>query len=170
MEIFIESAKRFKKIYPDANLKDFIEKLLLQDQSGDPEKDKEEEQEEVLKLNMMSLHGSKGLEFDTVYLIGIEEELLPHKRCLDENRDIEEERRLLYVGITRARKDLIMSRCFERQLYGKKLTRHPSRFLDKMQDLYLEQNRVLLGHLTQEEATDYKKNFFEGLMDSISSS
>jgi DNA helicase-2/ATP-dependent DNA helicase PcrA len=70
-------------------------------------------------LSLMTLHLAKGLEFDTVFMIGMEEGVLPHSRSLDDPFELEEERRLCYVGITRARKRLCLSRCLTRQSFGR---------------------------------------------------
>ncbi|MFO0003406.1 MAG: 3'-5' exonuclease, partial [bacterium] len=85
--------------------------------------------EERHEVTLMTLHSSKGLEYDYVYLVGMEEELLPHKKTIAENSDINEERRLCYVGITRARKRLVMTHAKQRKLYGRDIPRHPSRFV-----------------------------------------
>ncbi len=103
--------------------------------------DDEKENPDVVTLS--TLHGAKGLEFDTVFLIGCEEGLLPHSRTIDAratdvvptatgdhvSADIEEERRLFYVGVTRAKKRLTISRAKARVLRGKPVARTPSRFL-----------------------------------------
>jgi superfamily I DNA/RNA helicase len=87
------------------------------------------------RVTLSSLHGAKGLEFDHVFLAGCEEGLLPHSRTLDARatdaspQDIEEERRLFYVGVTRARETLVLSRAKARGLRGKTVARTPSRFL-----------------------------------------
>ncbi len=97
----------------------------------------EQEEDAGNVVTLSTLHGSKGLEFDLVFLIGCEEGLLPHARTLDsrvtdatpEAADIEEERRLFYVGVTRARERLYVSRAKARVLRGKPVPRTPSRFL-----------------------------------------
>jgi DNA helicase-2/ATP-dependent DNA helicase PcrA len=87
------------------------------------------------RVTLSTLHGAKGLEFDHVFLAGCEEGLLPHSRTLDTRateaapQDIEEERRLFYVGVTRARESLVLSRAKTRGLRGKLVARTPSRFL-----------------------------------------
>ena len=164
---FIDSAKRFEEFFKDgATLTNFLEKLLLQD-SQDP-RDKEDEDDDVRtnEVTLMTLHSSKGLEFDTVYLVGMEEELLPHKRSLQEG-NVAEERRLCYVGITRAQRKLIMTYCKERKIYGNNVTRHKSRFINELdkKGFFLEQDRESFGHLgSEEEIKEYKSNFFSGLM------
>jgi DNA helicase II / ATP-dependent DNA helicase PcrA len=90
-----------------------------------------DEYDEDVTVSLMTLHSAKGLEFDAVYLAGLEEGLLPHSRSIDTNADIEEERRLFYVGMTRAKKDLLISRATYRRSYGEDRMRAslPSRFL-----------------------------------------
>jgi ATP-dependent DNA helicase UvrD/PcrA len=80
-------------------------------------------------VSVMTLHMSKGLEFDYVFIVGCEEGLLPHSRSMDATLDIEEERRLLYVGITRARKQVVLSWARVRALYGREVYQVPSGFL-----------------------------------------
>jgi DNA helicase-2/ATP-dependent DNA helicase PcrA len=83
-------------------------------------------------VTLSTLHASKGLEWPVVFLIGCEEELLPHKGMQGEAQNLPEERRLCYVGITRAREKLTMSRCKTRSSRGKSLPRTPSRFLEDL--------------------------------------
>lgn len=163
---FIESAERFTKFYgEDANLDTFVEKLLLQD-SQDTSDEEEEDDVRANEVTMMTLHSSKGLEFDTVYLLGMEEEILPHKRSITEG-NVSEERRLCYVGITRAQSKLIMTYCKQRKIHGTISPRHKSRFvieLDK-EGFFKEQDRESFGQFdTQEEVEEYKKGFFSNLM------
>jgi superfamily I DNA/RNA helicase len=115
----------------------------------------------------MTLHASKGLEFDNVFLAGMEEELLPHKKTIVENSDINEERRLCYVGITRARKKLIMTYAKERKIYGKMIPRFKSRFVIELVHCYKEIDRTNFGDMSEEEVKDFKKSFFGNLMDSL---
>jgi DNA helicase-2/ATP-dependent DNA helicase PcrA len=81
------------------------------------------------KVTLMTLHQAKGLEFDTVFLIGLEEGILPHSRSLLEAKDISEEIRLAYVGITRARKHLYLVHALSRKNYGVRNMSLPSRIL-----------------------------------------
>ncbi|MHB8878884.1 MAG: ATP-dependent helicase [Myxococcaceae bacterium] len=90
----------------------------------------EEEAPSGRKVSLMSLHGSKGLEFRLVFLIGVEEDLLPHGGMKGEPQNLEEERRLCYVGMTRARDKLYLTRAASRLKRGKLLPRTPSRFLE----------------------------------------
>jgi DNA helicase-2/ATP-dependent DNA helicase PcrA len=86
------------------------------------------------KVSVMTLHMSKGLEFDHVFIMGIEEGILPHSRSLNESSDIEEERRLLYVGITRAKKQACLSWARVRALYGRESFQYPSGFINEIRD------------------------------------
>ncbi len=166
VDAFIRSAERFMSYErQDYSLKNFIERVLLKD-SQDREEEEEEKKNEV---TMMTLHSSKGLEFDIVYLVGMEEETLPHKRTITMGEDIDEERRLCYVGITRARKKLIMTYCKERIIYGRKVPRNKSRFVKPLEgkNHFVEQDRTTFGHLTPEEAEQYKSDFFAGLLNKL---
>jgi DNA helicase-2/ATP-dependent DNA helicase PcrA len=92
----------------------------------------EEEAEEGEGVSLMSLHAAKGLEFPVVFLVGMEEDLLPCSGIQGEARDLEEERRLAYVGMTRAREELTLTRVVARVKRGKTLPRTPSRFLEDL--------------------------------------
>ena len=81
------------------------------------------------KCSVMTLHMSKGLEFDHVFILGLEEGILPHSRSMETSEDIEEERRLLYVGITRARQQVYLSWARVRALYGREIYQIPSGFI-----------------------------------------
>ena len=102
--------------------------------------------DEEVTVSLMTLHSAKGLEFDAVFLAGLEEGLLPHSRSQDQPEDIEEERRLCYVGMTRARKSLTISRAQYRRTYGEERLRAsmPSRFL---REIPLELMETVTGSL-----------------------
>jgi DNA helicase-2/ATP-dependent DNA helicase PcrA len=90
--------------------------------------------EESDRVTCMTLHAAKGLEFKNVFIIGCEEGLLPHKNSLGKAADLEEERRLLYVGITRAEEKLFLSYALTRYMGGEAVVREPSRFLNSLLD------------------------------------
>ncbi len=93
-----------------------------------------DEYDDTIAVSLMTLHSAKGLEFDAVYLAGLEEGLLPHNRALGTNAEVEEERRLFYVGMTRAKQSLLLSRSVYRRTYGEERLRAslPSRFLTEI--------------------------------------
>jgi DNA helicase II / ATP-dependent DNA helicase PcrA len=98
------------------------EKALMSRMTGEPGE----------RVSIMTLHMSKGLEFDHVFVPGLEEGILPHSRCMDTTREIEEERRLLYVGITRARKEVCLSWSRVRRIYGREEFQNPSGFIGEI--------------------------------------
>ncbi|WP_162691659.1 3'-5' exonuclease, partial [Haemophilus influenzae] len=108
------------------NLNQVVTRLTLRDMLERGEDDDDSDQ-----VQLMTLHASKGLEFPYVYLIGMEEGILPHQTSIDED-NVEEERRLAYVGITRAQKELTFSLCRERRQYGELVRPEPSRFLAEL--------------------------------------
>ncbi|CAL1239602.1 DNA helicase II [Candidatus Methylocalor cossyra] len=93
-------------------------------------------------VQLMTLHAAKGLEFDLVFVVGLEEGLFPSLQSLEDARRLEEERRLCYVGITRARRKLFLTYAETRRLYGKETYPRPSRFLREIPSEYLEEVRL----------------------------
>lgn len=125
IEQVINALASFEERNPTAGLADFLERIaLLEDNRRETGDDQPQD-----AVTLMSLHASKGLEFPQVFLVGLEEGLLPHHRSIDEDPEVAEERRLCYVGITRARERLTISRCLKRRKYGTWEEREPSRFL-----------------------------------------
>lgn len=90
------------------------------------------EQEETNPVTLMTLHAAKGLEFDTVFLVGLEEGLFPHSMSMNSRDELEEERRLCYVGITRAKKKLYLTYAKDRLFFGSRSSSLPSRFLSEI--------------------------------------
>ena len=93
-------------------------------------------------VQLMTLHSAKGLEFPMVFLVGMEENLFPHKMSLEESGRLEEERRLCYVGITRAMEKLYISYAESRRMYGNENYNSPSRFIREIPDEYMEEIRL----------------------------
>ena len=90
------------------------------------------------RLTLMTLHSAKGLEFPAVFIVGMEEGLLPHARSVDTEEDIQEERRLCYVGMTRAQRQLVLSNAARRATFGQWAPTLPSRFLDEIDEDQVE--------------------------------
>ncbi|TMX72493.1 DNA helicase Rep, partial [Vibrio parahaemolyticus] len=110
----------------EKTLKEVVQRLTLRDMM-----ERGEEDEDSDAVQLMTLHASKGLEFPYVYLIGSEEGILPHQTSIDED-NVEEERRLMYVGITRAQRELTFTMCKERRQFGELIKPTQSRFLDEL--------------------------------------
>jgi DNA helicase-2/ATP-dependent DNA helicase PcrA len=104
------------------------------------------------KVNLMTMHAAKGLEFDVVFLPGWEEGLFPHQKSLEEKGDfaLEEERRLAYVGITRAKKEAYISFAMKRSYHGDWMDALPSRFINEIPDDSVEKNEIDLDKTTED--------------------
>ena len=109
-------------------LENFLHEVALLQESSESDENKHP------GVLMMTLHAAKGLEFDTVILAGLEEGLLPSQRSLNAHEDLEEERRLMYVGMTRAKNHLIISSAHTRYTFGQLMDQAPSRFLQEIQN------------------------------------
>ena len=126
VEQIVNALGEYEQQAAKPRLNDFLDKLLLGEQDANDEKEKQ------LKKNaiaLMTMHSAKGLEFPEVYIVGLEEGILPHHRSLEEDASIDEERRLCYVGVTRAEERLTMSMSLTRMKWGKPRDTIPSRFL-----------------------------------------
>ena len=138
------SAEQFAGSEERGQLSDFLENVaLVSDVDGLQGGDDIEADEEAITL--ITLHQAKGLEYDAVFLIGLEEGMLPHSRSVDDPTQLQEERRLLYVGMTRARKRLYMFRAFQRRFRGQSGSQMASRFLQEIPDS-LVTTRDIRGH------------------------
>jgi ATP-dependent DNA helicase pcrA len=118
-------AKDFQDTNPSGTVEDFLEQVALVN-------DVDSFEQEEAKVTLMTLHAAKGLEFPIVFLCGLEEGLFPHSRTLMNPEEIEEERRLAYVGITRAEKELYISNATTRTVFGRTSSYLPSRFIDEI--------------------------------------
>ncbi|OEV09495.1 DNA helicase PcrA, partial [Streptomyces nanshensis] len=121
-------------------LADFLEQVaLVADSDQIPD---EEAEEESGVITLMTLHTAKGLEFPAVFLTGMEDGVFPHMRALGQTKELEEERRLAYVGITRARERLYLTRSVLRSVWGQPSYNPPSRFLEEIPDQYVDWRRT----------------------------
>ncbi|MBK5259963.1 MAG: UvrD-helicase domain-containing protein [Thermoanaerobaculia bacterium] len=130
----LNSAREFTEANPSATLGDYLDSLTLMS-----DLDRYESQKGV---TLMTLHAAKGLEFKVVFLTGMEEGVLPHSQSLEANDDLEEERRLCYVGMTRAREQLYCIHALERRLHGKFREQSPSSFLSEIPEEAREEVRL----------------------------
>lgn len=135
----------------DIGLDEAVSRLLLRDLL----EQQEEEKAGPDSVQLMTLHASKGLEFPHVFIIGMEENLLPHRVSIEED-NIAEERRLAYVGITRARETLTMTMALKRRQYGEQLRCEPSRFLDELppEDLQWQGGDADTAEANEQRATE----------------
>lgn len=139
---FISVALEFQQVNPDQGLEEFLAHISL---VTDIDSMKEDENSVVL----MTLHSAKGLEFPVVFISGMEEGIFPHSRSFLDEEELEEERRLCYVGITRAQERLYLTHAWQRNLYGNITYNSPSRFLDEIPLNLME--KIGEGELESEE-------------------
>lgn len=125
LEEFKSITKSFEESKGIVSLGEFLEEISLVS-------DVEEYKNNTNVVTLMTIHSAKGLEFDNVFLIGMEEGLFPHANCLNDAEELEEERRLCYVAVTRARKRLWLVNARSRMLYGKESYNMQSRFIDEI--------------------------------------
>ncbi len=135
------------------NLESFLEHVSLAT-SVDQEWDGQ-------KINMMTMHAAKGLEFDVVFLPGWEEGLFPHQKSIEEKgqKGLEEERRLAYVGITRAKKKAIISFSMNRFYQGDWIDSMSSRFIDELPEKYLEKNSFFEEEINNDDDFEFNQDF-----------
>ncbi|MEX2052975.1 MAG: 3'-5' exonuclease, partial [Candidatus Paceibacterota bacterium] len=118
----LTATQKYEKVPPREGLEKFLEEVALIQET-----DKLTKKEKA--VNLMTMHSAKGLEFPVVFLIGMEDGIFPHSRSFFDPHELEEERRLCYVGITRAKEQIHLTYCRQRNLYGSGQNNPPSRFL-----------------------------------------
>jgi len=126
----LENIKELKSValsFP--KLMDFLEQVALVESEYSQHEKQTKDNNNNRQLVLMTLHQAKGLEFDHVFIVGVEEGLLPHSRSIDDQFQLEEERRLFYVGITRAKKSLYITNTRKRFIFGQQGYSTPSRFI-----------------------------------------
>jgi DNA helicase-2/ATP-dependent DNA helicase PcrA len=139
LQELVAVAREFEEASEGGTLTDFLEQVALvadADQIPDPDS------ESGGVVTLMTLHTAKGLEFPVVFLTGLEDGIFPHMRSLGDPAELEEERRLAYVGITRAQERLYLSRATVRSAWGAPQTNPPSRFLDEVPSELVDWRRV----------------------------
>lgn len=153
---FADSITYYETREASPTLRGFLEKMALTDLL------EEKVEKEARGVTLISFHSSKGLEFPIVFIAGTEEDILPHKKSSGRDDGIEEERRLFYVGITRAMNELYISYTDHRLKYGKKSPTVPSRFLEEIPE---EASKKLdrFEKLDPEQEKVYAKKFFTNI-------
>ena len=132
---FIGVAIEFENENAENTLEDFLDSIALVS-------DVDNLDESTEAVTLMTMHSAKGLEFDDVFLVGMEEGLFPSKRSIEEDASTEEERRLCYVAITRAKDQLFLTNTKKRTLYGSTSFSLPSRFIDEIPDNLLTEDSI----------------------------
>ncbi|WP_240921854.1 MULTISPECIES: DNA helicase PcrA [Jeotgalicoccus] len=152
LEEFKTVTKEFDNEHPvqDDNLFEFLSDMaLVSDQDG---------VDDTVGVTMMTMHASKGLEYKVVFIVGLEEGVFPSKRVQFDDKELEEERRLMYVGVTRAMDRLILSRAESRMLYGRTESNMMSRFLSEIPEALVEnQGGTKLFGNTNQPTPSYAK-------------
>ena len=122
----VSAAREFESRHPEPTLGGFVDQLSLLSDAD------EEAGSQTARVLMMTMHSAKGLEFPVVVISGLEEGLFPHSRASEDEADLEEERRLCYVGITRAQRRLVLTSAARRRVFGDYQSTEPSRFIDEI--------------------------------------
>ena len=168
-EIRLENLEEFKSItksFEEEEGSVSLEEFLLQTSLVS---DVEEYKNDPNRISLMTVHSVKGLEFEHVFVVGLEEGIFPHMNSLMENSEVEEERRLMYVAITRAKDDLHLINARRRTLFGKEQINPVSRFLSEINKELLESNekeeqpkeeKIEVGEMFREEEVDYQVGDF----------
>jgi DNA helicase-2/ATP-dependent DNA helicase PcrA len=132
LEELVSAAREYESRDDDPSLAGFVDRLSLLSEAD------EADGAANARVWLMTMHAAKGLEFPTVIVAGMEEGLFPHARSTDQDEEIEEERRLCYVCLTRAEKRLVLTSAARRRVYGEYQTSQPSRFLDEIPPALME--------------------------------
>ena len=166
----IENVKELRSVaelFP--NLVQFLENVaLIQDKQMPVDNESRingQESREKDAVTLMTIHAAKGLEFDVVFLVGLEEGLFPHSRSILDPTQMEEERRLAYVGITRARHKLFLSYARSRLYFGTRSNNLPSRFLANIPESLLEQKLQYQDQDKSADRSDWESNYLSDLKD-----
>jgi DNA helicase-2/ATP-dependent DNA helicase PcrA len=122
----VSAAREYETREPEASLGGFVDRLSLLSEAD------EESGSREAKVWMMTMHAAKGLEFPLVIIAGLEEGLFPHSRSSEDQEELEEERRLCYVGMTRAQSQLVLTSAARRRVFGEYQSTEPSRFLEEI--------------------------------------
>jgi len=146
-------AQKYEEYEGEERLNLFLEEIALASDTDNVDQNKE-------SVHLMTLHSAKGLEFKVVFIVGLEEGILPHSRSMQDSNEMEEERRLMYVGITRAKEKVYLLFTSERNIFGSTQINPPSRFLDDVPE-------YLLKALNKKHITHNKKNEEKNVIDSV---
>jgi DNA helicase II / ATP-dependent DNA helicase PcrA len=136
LEELVGVAREYESSASEPSLSSFLQEISLYS-----DQDAIRDEQSGGQVTLMTLHNAKGLEYRVVFMLGMEEGIFPHSRSIEEN-DVEEERRLCYVGMTRAKEKLTMLHAYRRALYGRSEANLPSRFLDELPEEGVDRERL----------------------------
>lgn len=161
---FINIAAKYKGEPADTSLEAFLEEVsLLEEQSKETDKNPDAQ-----KVTLMTIHSAKGLEFNNVFVIGLEENLFPHSRSYLDPEEMEEERRLAYVAFTRAKQQLILTLASHRYIFGSRQETIVSRFIEELPENlveFIDENETSMGtgweEIGREEGSESFQRFIE---------
>lgn len=152
LEEFKSITKNFEERYGIISLQAFLDEISLV-------ADIEEHNNNNDLITLMTVHSAKGLEFDNVFIIGLEEGLFPHTNSLMSHEEIEEERRLIYVAITRAKKRLELVNAKKRVIYGNESNNLPSRFINEINKDNIEEEKNINSKIEKEDYIDQNASY-----------
>ena len=152
---FKSITKNFEERYGIISLEAFLEEISLV-------ADMEEHNENTDLITLMTIHSAKGLEFDNVFIIGMEEGLFPHVNSMVSHEEIEEERRLCYVAVTRAKKYLELVNAKRRMIYGQESSNLPSRFINEIDEKNLDKEKDVSEKLIKEDYINENEEYTLG--------
>ena len=175
----VEGLNRYENVQELLNaIKEFVEDPEKEDKSLNAflqdvallsavDNDKDDDNE---KVTLMTIHMAKGLEFQHVYIVGLEEDLFPSQMMLSSRADLEEERRLFYVAITRAKGKLFLTYALSRYRFGRLKNCEPSRFIEEIDPVYIKLNKKYSKpEPVYSEKSDTTKNFVSGMRKTVTS-
>lgn len=157
IEEFVNAVEEYCRLNPDATLTDYLHQVTLSTDT--------DEMDESDYVTLATVHAVKGLEFKCVFVCGLEENIMPVSRAVENDDDMEEERRLMYVAVTRAKDDLYLTRSKSRYLYGKREPTTRSRFLKELSsviELPKEQRRTPYGYGDYDDPESYGNDAYVG--------
>jgi len=137
LEEFLSAVTEYEHANPNSSITDFLDQVALVS-------DVDAIDSASGTVSLLTLHSAKGLEFPVVFMVGMEEGLFPHQRSMDSAEDIEEERRLCYVGMTRAKERLVMTSARSRTVFGQNRICAPSRFIREIDGAYITMDKKLI--------------------------
>ncbi len=160
----VENVKELRSVAEEfPNLTDFLEKVALVENGNTPGGKRKVSGDAKEAVTLMTLHSAKGLEFPVVFMVGMEEGLFPHSRSLLDPNELEEERRLCYVGITRAKQKLFLTYCRQRLYFGQRNSNLVSRFIADIPENLISSNT----NFRDEGQMDYSNQSFDTDVSSI---